>query len=146
MHFLDLKEGMLLVTYLGVPLVSTAMKKDHLKRLIERIIARITSWIAKNLSYVGRLQLINSVLRSLLWCYIFILPKFVVYGTDKRFRSFLRLRTGEGGRKIIVAWDKVCRSKNEGGLGIKEVMSWNKAAVEKQVWYLVAIKSSLWTS
>lgn len=62
---LNFKEATLPVTYLGVHLVSTVIKKSHCMSLIDKITTRVGNWVAKYLSYAGRVQLINSVLRSL---------------------------------------------------------------------------------
>lgn len=35
-----------------------------------------------------------------------------------------------------VAWDVVCQNKENGGLGIKEVLSWNRAIMANWVWEL----------
>lgn len=53
------------VKYLGLPLVSTAIKKVHCQKLADRIVAKMQCWYTKHLSYVGRAQLINVVLRSM---------------------------------------------------------------------------------
>ena len=80
----------------------------------------------KYLSYVGSLQLIKSVLFSLqsCWCRTFILPKKV----------------------IKVKWDLVCKSKCEGGLGLKRVEDWNKAAIMGFIWSLFVQAQSLWVA
>ena len=39
-------------------------------------------------------------------------------------------------RGAKVAWENVCLPKREGGLGIKDVDSWNKAATLKHLWHL----------
>lgn len=36
--------------------------------LIDKITARVNNWVVKHLSYVGKIQLINYVLRSLYVC------------------------------------------------------------------------------
>jgi len=44
---------------------------------------------------------------------------------------------GSDGRKIVwVAWDKVCKSKEEGGLGIMNVRQFNLALMGKWIWRL----------
>lgn len=43
-----------------------------------------------------------------------------------------------------VAWEKICRPKAEGGLGIKNCSIWNTAAVAKHIWFIVAGKECLW--
>uniref|UniRef100_A0A2N9J1W3 Reverse transcriptase domain-containing protein n=1 Tax=Fagus sylvatica TaxID=28930 RepID=A0A2N9J1W3_FAGSY len=52
--------------------------------------------------------------------------------------------TGRGG--IRVTWDKVCLPKREGGLGLKRVEDWNRAAILKHIWSLFTQLGSLWVA
>lgn len=58
------KEEKLPIRYLGVPLITSKLSKRNCESLIERISSRMESWTAKYLSYVGRLQLVKSVIFS----------------------------------------------------------------------------------
>ncbi|KAG8638072.1 hypothetical protein MANES_15G190551v8, partial [Manihot esculenta] len=44
---LNFREGKFPVTYLRVPLVSTAIKNGHCISLIDKIMARVSNWVAK---------------------------------------------------------------------------------------------------
>lgn len=59
---LGYKEGTLPVRYLGVPLISSRLKKVDCSILVDKIVGRVKSWTCKALSYAGRLQLGNSIL------------------------------------------------------------------------------------
>lgn len=143
---LGFKEGSLPVKYLGLPLISTKLNKDHCMELISKIIARISNWVAKSLSYAGRTQLVNSVLSSLhvYWCSVFILPKIVVKEVEKLCRNFLWHGSNSSSNGGLVAWTTVCRQKSKGGLGIKDVSLWNKAIQVKHIWELITDKKTLW--
>ncbi|CAN7048454.1 unnamed protein product, partial [Brassica rapa subsp. trilocularis] len=56
--------GELPVRYLGLPLMTKAMRRQDYMTLLEWIRGRICSWTSRFLSYAGRLQLIRSVLMS----------------------------------------------------------------------------------
>jgi hypothetical protein len=88
---MQMKEGKLPVRYLGVPLISSRLSSADCGVLLERITRRIDSWLCRNLSYVGRLQLLSSVLYSLqvYWTSIFILPKKVINAIEQKFNRFL---------------------------------------------------------
>jgi hypothetical protein len=62
---LQMKKGNFPVRYLGVPLISASLSSVDCGVLVDRIIGRMDSWLSKNLSYAGRLQLLSSVLYSL---------------------------------------------------------------------------------
>ncbi|KAK9723563.1 hypothetical protein RND81_05G008200 [Saponaria officinalis] len=47
-------------------------------------------------------------------------------------------------RSPLVSWDKVCKPKSEGGLGLKNDVLWNKAAVGKLVWWVAYKTDHLW--
>lgn len=49
------------------------------------------------------------------------------------------------GRKGIVAWSNICQPKAQGGLGIKEVLSWNKSIICNYIFDLIIRPSgSIW--
>ena len=146
---LDFTEGLLLVRYLGVPLISTNLKAVDCRVLVDRIVARAKSWTSHVLSFAGRLQLVQSVLFSIqvYWSSMFILPKAVVKKVESTLCSFLwrGLELRKGGARV--AWSSVCLPKEEGGLGIKSVECWNQAAMIKHLWSICSnVGNSIWVS
>lgn len=59
------KKVTLPVPYLGVPLISKKLAATDCAMLIEKITARIDSWLSKKLSCAGRLQFLSSMLYSI---------------------------------------------------------------------------------
>ncbi|GAV73872.1 hypothetical protein CFOL_v3_17355 [Cephalotus follicularis] len=59
-------------------------------------------------------------------------------------RSFLWFGVGDAKRAGKVAWETVCHPKEEGGLGIKSMRTWNKAAILQLGWEIVTEKESMW--
>uniref|UniRef100_A0A803P4I7 Reverse transcriptase zinc-binding domain-containing protein n=1 Tax=Cannabis sativa TaxID=3483 RepID=A0A803P4I7_CANSA len=108
--------------------------------------ARIKSWSSRNLSFAGRITLINSVLVTIqaYWSQMMIMPKKVLKSLEAICRSFLwkgqALFHGAG----VVAWENVCQPKSAGGLGIKKLEEWNKAAICKYIWAISNKQESLW--
>jgi hypothetical protein len=45
-----------------------------------------------------------------------------------------------------VAWNKILVSKQEGGLGIKNIEVWNKASMLNHIWNLFSKAGSLWVA
>jgi DNA integrity scanning protein DisA with diadenylate cyclase activity len=84
-------EGKLPVRYLGVPLISNKLSSWDCEALLENISSRSNSWMAKHLSFAGRLQLLSSVLHiiQIYWLNISILPRKVIKAIDKKFNRFL---------------------------------------------------------
>ncbi|XP_074277700.1 uncharacterized protein LOC141601326 [Silene latifolia] len=44
----------------------------------------------------------------------------------------------------LVSWDSVCHSKQQGGLGITDIILWNRAAMGKYIWWIMQKKDHLW--
>lgn len=44
----------------------------------------------------------------------------------------------------LIAWETVCQSKKEGGLGIIKCVKWNEAAIAKYVWNIANKADNLW--
>ncbi|GKV47540.1 hypothetical protein SLEP1_g54437 [Rubroshorea leprosula] len=44
----------------------------------------------------------------------------------------------------LVAWSDICVPKTEGGLGVKQLASWNRAALCKYIWLICKKQQDLW--
>lgn len=144
---LNFQEGTLPIKYLGVPLISAKLSYGDCKPLIDRILARISSWRSRFLSYAGRLTLVKSVLFSIqvYWSSLFILPSKVHKEIDALLRAFFWSGVDMKRTKAKVAWEDICVPKNEGGLGLMSTKMWNKAAMLRYVWLIANSScSSIW--
>lgn len=109
---------------------------------MEQVKARIQNWKHKHLSFAERLQLINSMLRSLqvYWCSVLLLPKTTIKDIEKVFKGFLWSGGDLKKGSAKIAWKIVCRPKDEGGLGIRNLQTWNEALLSRQIWRLFTAK------
>ncbi|XP_010666661.1 uncharacterized protein LOC104883796 [Beta vulgaris subsp. vulgaris] len=132
--------------YLGVPICAKRISTAECGVLVEKMSARIKIWSSRHLSYTGRLQLVNSVLMSIhvYWAQVFIIPRCVLQDIERVCRAYLWTGCYHTARGGNVAWDKVCQPKQARGLGIRQVMQWNKAAMTKYVWAIASKQDSLW--
>jgi len=147
LEMLQMPEGTLPIRYLGVPIITKRLSSSDCECPVNKIIERLDSWLVKNLSFAGRLQLLSSVLLSMqvFWAKIFILPKRVIYLIEQKLNSFLWSgRDSKAHAKV--AWSKVCIPKREGGLGIKNIVVWNQASIHNHIWNLFSKASSLWVA
>uniref|UniRef100_A0A6N2M2M8 Reverse transcriptase domain-containing protein n=1 Tax=Salix viminalis TaxID=40686 RepID=A0A6N2M2M8_SALVM len=126
------------ITYLGVPLITTKLTSSDCLPLLDRIKSRIKLWTTATLSYAGRLQLISSVLFSIqvYWASKFILPDFISKKIESMLSAFLWKGSSLQTTGAKVAWSSLCYPKAEGGLGLKRVKIWNRAAMTKHIWHL----------
>ncbi|KAL0355799.1 UNVERIFIED_CONTAM: Retrovirus-related Pol polyprotein from type-2 retrotransposable element R2DM [Sesamum radiatum] len=91
----------------------------------------------------GRVQLIKSVLTTLqvYWAMAFILPKTIIREIEKRLCSFLwKGCTGVGYAKV--SWQQVCRSVEEGGLGIRDILALNWGLMSRHLWRVIVADHS----
>ncbi|GAV64835.1 hypothetical protein CFOL_v3_08350 [Cephalotus follicularis] len=141
-----IKEGTLPVRYLVVPLIAARLGLKECSALVEQPVKRVRTWACNDLSFGGRLQLISSTLFSMqvFWCKTFVLPAAVIENCEQIIRSFLWFGVGDAKRAGKVAWAKVCHQKEEGGLGIKDLRAWNKAAILQHRWDIIKKKESVW--
>ncbi|KAJ6980751.1 hypothetical protein NC653_024183 [Populus alba x Populus x berolinensis] len=88
---IGIHEAALPMRYLGVPLISSRLTHTACIPLVERITSRIKLWTSSSLTYVGRLQLIKSVLFSIqvYWSSMFILPCATIRKIESILAAFL---------------------------------------------------------
>ena len=120
-------------TYLGLPLGTQKPSLQEFIPLLTRIKTRLNG-INKMLSYQGRLVLVNSVFSAMPTYYMcsLMLPPQVVTQIDK-YRKHCLWSNGDINRKgtCLAAWEPTCRPKDEGGLGIIDIKTQNKALLLK---------------
>ncbi|KAK6127601.1 hypothetical protein DH2020_038662 [Rehmannia glutinosa] len=141
LNLLNFPLGTLPVRYLGVPLAAQRLNVNHYAPLYDRIASYINKWTANSFSYAGRLLLIKSVLQGVecFWLQIFPLPNTVIDRINRLCRVFLW-----GKNTSPIAWSKVCLPSDKGGLGLRDVHSWNKALLAKILLNIHSKTDSLW--
>nr|GEZ09522.1 RNA-directed DNA polymerase, eukaryota, reverse transcriptase zinc-binding domain protein [Tanacetum cinerariifolium] len=116
LQILPFKCGKLPMKYLGVPLLAKRLGVKDCKSLIENVENKINCWKNKNLSYAGRIQLIASVLSTMqqYWASVYNLPLTVIKELNKLLKRFLWNSRNSAKGKARVAWNLVCRPKDQG--------------------------------
>ncbi|XP_074283457.1 uncharacterized protein LOC141608004 [Silene latifolia] len=129
-----------------MPIQTTRLKISDCACLIEKICGRVHSYGARKFSYAGRLVLVKSVLNTLhsYWASMFILPKGIIRSIEATCRNYLWDNGTEYRRTPLVAWEKVCLPKEEGGLGLKNQEVRNKAMVGRLVNWIAENRDSIW--
>lgn len=79
------------VKYLGLPLITTRLYQEDCIPLIEKVTNKVQGWKGKDLSYIGRLQLVKAVLNSLCvyWILVFLLHMGTIIGINRLRHNFL---------------------------------------------------------
>ena len=68
------REGELPMKYLGLPITASRLSKIECHSLVDKITGKMRQWSTRNLSFVGRALLINTVVFGMcgFWASIFI--------------------------------------------------------------------------
>lgn len=131
--------------YLGLPESFGRKKKDLFTIIVDRIRQKAVSYSARFLSSAGKLTMLKSVLSAI--------PTYSMSGFKlpaslcKRIQSALTRfwwDSKPGKKKMCwLSWEKLTRAKKNGGLGFREIQSYNDAFLAKLSWRILTNPSSL---
>lgn len=140
------RKGKLPFHYLGVPITAKRLNTINCEMLVDEMITKVRTWGLRNLSYVVRVQLVNSVLMNMhtYWSSIFLLPKKVLKDITSVCRNFIWNGQINSRKPPVIAWDIMCKPKDKGGIGFINCMIWNEAAIAKYVWNISKKADNLW--
>lgn len=128
LHRFGFSTSSLPIRYLGLPLMHQKLRWSDYSPLIESLSSKFSSWTIHALSYAGRLQLLTSVIYSLLnfWMSAFFLPKSCIKKIQSMCSRFLW--SGDITKKGLakVSWSDIFRPKMEGELGLRNLSLWIK--------------------
>jgi len=114
---------------------------------IAKVDKYLASWQALLLSTTGRVVLINAVLSGVptYAMGMMLLPPGVTAAIDARRRAFLWTGSeNASGARCLVAWESVCRAKEDGGLGIRRLDTQNACLLLKLVHRFHHPQGSAW--
>ncbi|RVW97198.1 putative ribonuclease H protein [Vitis vinifera] len=143
---LGCKVGQLLSTYLGLPLGAPNKAGYVWDGVEERMRWKLALWKRQYLSKGGRITLIKSTLASmpLYQLSLFHMSKVVARRLEKLQRDFLWGGGSTERKAHLVSWERVCVSKEKGGLGLRKLVHLNKALLGKWVWRFAHAKEEMW--
>ena len=135
-NILHCRVGSFPMIYLGMPLDTSYKTISIWNPILERMEKKLAGWKRLYLSKGGRLTLLKSTLSSLPTYYLslFNVPKAVAMRLECIQRNFVWGSSVECYKYPLVAWEKVCLPCELGGLGIRNLVSFNQAFLGKWLW------------
>lgn len=134
-------------SYLGIPHATKSHTNAQCAPLYEKITSLLSSWQNRFLSQAGRLTIINSIVFSMCgyWRSTFLLPCKLVAKIRSALICFLWTGTAYKRYLAPISSSKLELPKPLGGLNIKNISIWNKAAFSKHFDAFLNKKQTLWT-
>nr|XP_011470584.1 PREDICTED: uncharacterized protein LOC105353269 [Fragaria vesca subsp. vesca] len=142
-NFLGIPLGSAPFMYLGALIFHGKPRASYFHQIVDKIRIKLSSWVSSFLSMAGRLQLIKSVIFSML-VYIFQVyewPVSVVRKIEVWCRNFLWSGSIDKRGIPLVAWKSCCSPIAEGGLGLKQLVLLNRSLLLKRCWEIYTAQS-----
>ncbi|XP_026441681.1 uncharacterized protein LOC113340807 [Papaver somniferum] len=127
-HILGVKTMNSKEKYLGSPLILGHSKQESFKSIKENFLTRFSTWSSISLSQAGRGTILKHVHNSVPICQMGTskLPNDLLSQLTSIERKFFWVYNSNRGANLL-AWQKVCTSKDKGGLAFRDLEKLNLA-------------------
>ena len=132
--------------HLGIEVGGNPRKVKFWEPVLSKLKSKLSVWKWRFLSMAGRLCLIKSVLAAvpLYYLSLFKAPEAVYKSITRIQRRFLWGWSKEKRPIYWSNWKDICKSKGEGGLGIRDIKMFNYALLAKWRWRSFYVDKGRW--
>jgi len=122
-----------------VPIFKGKPKVSHLQPVADKIKAKLSAWKASLLSMAGRVQLVRSIIQSMLIYSISIYswPMSLIKEVEKHMRNFIWNGDVDKRKLVTVSWKKVCKPFSQGGLNLRSIKTLNTSTNLNLLWSML---------
>jgi hypothetical protein len=131
--------------YLGQPTYIGRAKSQVFSYILDRVGKKLKGWKEKNLSFAGRATLIKAVAQAIptYLMSIYLIPKGLCHKMESMISNFWWGSNVDSKKIHWTSWEKSCKQKQEGGMGFRNLTTFNQALLAKQGWRLMTDPQSL---
>lgn len=126
--------------YLGSFIDGAPRNRQIYDNIMEALQTKLAGWKAKLLSQASRVVLIKSVISSLPVHHLsyFALTDKEARNCDSVVANFFWGNHQNNKTPHMIAWNKICKPKAQGGLGIRKFRDFNHALLGRQAWRIIS--------
>ncbi|CAL1398314.1 unnamed protein product [Linum trigynum] len=133
--------------YLGLPTVVGRSKKEMFEDIKEKVRKKLKDWKIRTLSQAGKEIMIKAVAQAqfLYPMAVFLIPEGTLKEIQSLISNFWWGQKGKERKLHWLSWEDLCEEKEYGGMGFRDLRSFNLAMLGRQVWKIISQPNSLLT-
>jgi ribonuclease HI len=131
--------------YLGLPALVGKSRIREFQSIIDRVKGRVLDWKVKFLSQAGKEILLKAVVQAIptYSMSIFLLPTTLCKELNSIMQKFWWGHKANDKKIHWMSWERMGFAKDNGGMGFRDLVAFNKALLAKQWWRMVQEPDSL---